>query len=657
MSDSAANVNPGVMDTPRKLQMLAVLLGALLAVFLPPLLANIFCIRDGRSTNDVVVFVILPTIQAILLVGLPFVLVRKMRHLSAFDCVWLRWDRSEFIKFWLMPLGVVLSLAITAFLMHQFGLPITEDVSCEHDYTLILGWCTVFSVLAGPFAEEVFWRGYVQSTLTRLVRPAIAIVTQAALFGLIHFRPVLGSLEASLFGLIFGLWCYRRKTLLPAIVVHMAINGVACAEKWANWSELHQIRVTHDYVAEFLESSKPAPYDPNCDAFHEYARAEALVAAIPEDLEAVLKEYPSTWSDHQRETARRWVQANAEALEWVACGAKKPYYWRVYSGATGTEAAMPELRNTRTLTFALLTRMQLQALERREAEMLSDVETLYRYGQHFAGRKATVDQLVGIQIRRLALRTVRSVLTHASLSPDTLASLQSLFEDFSHDATLGMDFTLERLVWLDCIQRMFTDDGKGDGRVPEAVITGMERLPEPLASLTRRPTPEQREAFRNLDRRQTSQCVETFFQHLQIAARTPSWDWSFNSSARAAVQDRLEENAFVNLLGPPCLKAIALSWKEKTDCDALIAILAAIRYEGDCGQFPASLNDLVDAGYLSEVPRDNFSQGPLSYRRTERGFLLYSWGLDFDDDGGTPSKWGEGAAGGDQVFWPVEVEN
>jgi len=37
--------------------------------------------------------------------------------------------------------------------------------------------------------------------------------------------------------------------------------------------------------------------------------------------------------------------------------------------------------------------------------------------------------------------------------------------------------------------------------------------------------------------------------------------------------------------------------------------------------------------------------------------LLYSLGADFDDDGGKPSKWGEGEKGGDQVFWPLEGTN
>ena len=43
------------------------------------------------------------------------------------------------------------------------------------------------------------------------------------------------------------------------------------------------------------------------------------------------------------------------------------------------------------------------------------------------------------------------------------------------------------------------------------------------------------------------------------------------------------------------------------------------------------------------------------YKRTDESFVLYSFGSDFDDDGGKPSKWGHGDEGGDQVFWPVHL--
>ena len=87
--------------------------------------------------------------------------------------------------------------------------------------------------------------------------------------------------------------------------------------------------------------------------------------------------------------------------------------------------------------------------------------------------------------------------------------------------------------------------------------------------------------------------------------------------------------------------------------DALIGTLAILRYEAEKGQLPSGLQTLLDEGYLEALPQDSFSDGPLIYKQIADGFLLYSCGLDFDDDSGTPSKWGEGKQGGDQVFWPV----
>jgi len=86
----------------------------------------------------------------------------------------------------------------------------------------------------------------------------------------------------------------------------------------------------------------------------------------------------------------------------------------------------------------------------------------------------------------------------------------------------------------------------------------------------------------------------------------------------------------------------------------LITTLAILRYRADTGRLPASLDEVVSAGYLDAMPMDPFGDGPLVYRRRDGDFVLYSRAFDLDDDGGVPSDWGKGDAGGDNVFWPVE---
>ncbi len=59
--------------------------------------------------------------------------------------------------------------------------------------------------------------------------------------------------------------------------------------------------------------------------------------------------------------------------------------------------------------------------------------------------------------------------------------------------------------------------------------------------------------------------------------------------------------------------------------------LAAFRAEK--GAYPEALPEL-EGEYFTEVPEDLFAEGPLTYRRTAKGYLLYSIGQNAVDDGG-----------------------
>ena len=91
--------------------------------------------------------------------------------------------------------------------------------------------------------------------------------------------------------------------------------------------------------------------------------------------------------------------------------------------------------------------------------------------------------------------------------------------------------------------------------------------------------------------------------------------------------------------------------------DALLAVLAALRFRHDRCGLPEHLRELVAANYLSQLPMDPFSNEPLVYRRTGNNFMLYSLSDDFDDDGGVHSDWARGEREGDHVFWPVQSKS
>jgi membrane protease YdiL (CAAX protease family) len=82
----------------------------------------------------------------------------------------------------------------------------------------------VIGPIAGA-AEEVFFRGYVQTTLTRAWRPSVAVVVTAAAFGLMHFDWVHSPLAFGL-GLWLGAITERADSALPALVAHVVNNTI-----------------------------------------------------------------------------------------------------------------------------------------------------------------------------------------------------------------------------------------------------------------------------------------------------------------------------------------------------------------------------------------------------------------------------------------------
>ena len=84
----------------------------------------------------------------------------------------------------------------------------------------------------------------------------------------------------------------------------------------------------------------------------------------------------------------------------------------------------------------------------------------------------------------------------------------------------------------------------------------------------------------------------------------------------------------------------------------MITILALKRFEIDKGQYPQTLEHLINTGYIKTLPMDPYSDGALIYGRTEGDFTLYSLGENFKDDGGLHREESD-RKDFDHVFWPI----
>ncbi len=398
------------------------------------------------------------------------------------------------------------------------------------------------------------------------------------------------------------------------------------------------------------------------------ARAEiekAAQAITPYDnFEAVFTGgWPGDMNDAQRQKAAEFLQANKEALDELNKALKKPYYWSDYNsfGPVIAEvnsalivnpdfmvSAQHPLAKYRRLARIMAARTVWYAYSGDIDAAINDEISLCKFGQLLQGQGLLIEQLVGIAVEALAHQRLMYILDRTDVPAEQLHRLQNKLENiFAHKQPIDLN-NGEKAFWYAIIQSGFTDDGKGNGK--------MLKIAAPYFVRDWKDAVRSFLAFSYPNRQQALSEVEKMFAQAKRDLQTPPWQRKRETSSKSA--------AFVD---PPSMfkiqalaieKIALISWRLRTDRAATLTILAVLRFQKETSEFPENLTELVQNGYLNELPQDPFSNGPLSYRKTEDGFMLYSWGSDLKDDGGRMPRNEKGylmkySDEGDCVFWPV----
>lgn len=100
-----------------------------------------------------------------------------------------------------------------------------------HGGNLVLA-VLVVSLLTGV-AEELFFRGFIQSRLSQRWSSRTAVLVTALAFGIMHMDPVHSPLALGI-GIWLGLVCERAGSLWPAMAAHVANNAIATLTASAN---------------------------------------------------------------------------------------------------------------------------------------------------------------------------------------------------------------------------------------------------------------------------------------------------------------------------------------------------------------------------------------------------------------------------------------
>ena len=390
-----------------------------------------------------------------------------------------------------------------------------------------------------------------------------------------------------------------------------------------------------------------------------YDKAVELYVPPPQGLEEKmqLRRWGSVgYSDSDVQVIEQWLAGNQAMFSALRQGANTPHYWPTYDSNESTPIEtsivgreMQSLGQWRRVMFAFKQQILWEARRGEVAQALDDCLALGRFGRHVQNKGSLSGQLAGISMESLSYDGIMALAQNPELAPAILERVQKeLTARFDLNRQV-IDLECEKALWLDHIQRTFTDDGRGGGHALS------EGFPYAAGDWTGNLLRTLR--FHYPDRRQTVAMVERFFHSEQMRLNAlPEARHIADPNAPAQISTL---NLMLSLVAPAYERVAQQAWRLKTHEVGVITLLALRRYFRANGSYPENLDLLVQQGFLKPQPRDPFGRGTLTYRKTDQGFLLYSWGLNFQDDGGQsgtdsqgrPRNW---ADNGDWVLGPID---
>ena len=305
---------------------------------------------------------------------------------------------------------------------------------------------------------------------------------------------------------------------------------------------------------------------------------------------------------------------------------------------------LPHLSSLRTLSRALGWDMQRAAATGDGPTVLADLRAILGISKHVRETPTLINDLVGLSVFAIARDRTDAILAQKPelLSDSQWIEVAHAFAAFD-DATLHINLRGERLFFDDVLQRIYTDDGSGDGRLTArglrwmdsaAGMNGVSDKADDALMAVGGPAL----ASVMLGRRDMHEQYQRLMGMLEAEAATPLWQRE-DSQAERVIEDwaaspvQRMRHLPLCLMMPAISKATINAEMAKMRRDATLMAIALQLHRRRHGEWPASLEQLVPT-LLPEIPVDRFDGRPLRFTVKDVAPLVYSVGTDREDDGG-----------------------
>jgi hypothetical protein len=391
-------------------------------------------------------------------------------------------------------------------------------------------------------------------------------------------------------------------------------------------------------------------------------KAALVMVKAPKWLEKKRFHLPLKMNEAELAELNGWLASNTEALDLVRTASEMSSSWVTYHPMS-SDANYPawvgekwygtiffssvmwqtqaEISSLLELKNMLIWHCLYEAQEGHVAAAMDDAIAMVRLGTFYENKGLLIDSMFGIVMEGMGTTSLCEVLAAMKSDPALLAKTQARLQQLYHEHPTIGNLSGEKILWDECIQSSYTDSGRMLGHGIPFLCHGWTSSVKGFM-------------FGVPGKVEAQKMVDGYYALLEETMRKTPWQ---RRSSASVYEKNLKESGTLSLQaeGPNIVKSWDKAWQVIAQRGATLAVLAIERYRLEKGRLPESLDELVKSDYLMELPMDPWSDKPLVYKLTPEGFILYSIGFDFEDNGGKelafngkPARWS-----GDIVFWPI----
>jgi hypothetical protein len=364
--------------------------------------------------------------------------------------------------------------------------------------------------------------------------------------------------------------------------------------------------------------------------------------------------WPGDMNDVEKKNLRAWLADNDQVFRMTEYAMSREHCcFELY--ARDDDFNYIELQRditpTRELSEAFFWRAKMKAADGDIAGALQDVMLVADMSRHFVNYPYGPEWWIGARLVEDSCWVALEMAARTTLTDGQLAAIAAHIEQNGQAFyTIGTSLESERFRIYDMVQRFYSDDGHGDGRL----LAGHGYRYSISRATYRRSLRDKPGlmldslgvAYSTDGRKETLARWDRMVEKAATLSELPLWELR---GRRAADLNSLETEAKGNTMlesGGSILKGyVCAPQKTRSIIEGTLTTLAVLRYKADRGALPDTLDELVTAGYMKEVLLDRHTGQPFIYRKTADGFTLYSRGEVSDDGRGWRRR---------ITFWPVE---